>query len=199
VLFYRDKGPNGSSLWIAMPAKMINAASGDYGDVVTEASLAIGPRQHERGRFAYRAIIEPAPLANNSEEAVANCPEGARCIANTGFYVVERPRKLLDVPGGSSRSEHLAFMIEAVACESDETAFCSSIRNFDDALAHLRSRQDPVIRMRLRFYFDGEKEVACRLPSDRARLTAIFDYIQEKGWAGVACEKQARRHSRDEA
>ena len=191
VLFYRDTGPNAASLWIALPAQMINAASADYGDVVTEADLAIGGRRGERGRFGYQALAEPV-MSRDVAKSVADCPEGARCIANTGFYVIERPRTLLDVPGGASRAANLAFMVEAIDC-TGEPAFCNSFRNFEDALAHLRSRTDPVLRMRLKFYFDGDEEVRCRLPADGARRQATFDYLQEKGWAQVPCERTRRR------
>jgi hypothetical protein len=187
VLFYRDPGPNGSSMWVALPAQMINAASADYGDVVTEASLAIGPKRTERGRFGYLALAEPV-MSPNVEKGVADCAQGARCIPATGFFVIERPRTLLDVPGGGSRSANMAFMIEAVNCEG-EPGFCSAMVGFDDALSHLRSRPDPMFRMTLRFHFDGAEEVRCRLTRDPIRRKAIFDYLQEKGWAQAACEK----------
>ena len=185
VLFYRDTGPNGSSLWIAMQARMINAAAADYGDVAVRASVAMAPKRHERGRFRHEALIEPA-LSPNAEEAAKNCPQGARCIWNTGFYVIKRPRKLLDVPGGTSRSEHLAFLIEPMQCEG-EKAFCDAFGGFEEAVSHLRSQQRPVIRMTLTFHFDGEQVVECWLPPDPAQRVAIFDYLVEKGWAEVAC------------
>ena len=51
------------------------------------------------------------------------------------------------------------------------------------------SRPDPMFRMTLRFHFDGAEEVRCRLTRDPIRRKAIFDYLQEKGWAQAACEK----------
>ena len=194
ILFYRDAGPNGATLWIALPAKLINAASADYGDVVTEASVTIGPKRQERGTFRYRAIVEPS-MAHDVSKVVETCPQGARCITNTGFYVIERPRKLLDVPGGSSRSEQLAFQVEDMTCDG-EPAFCGGFTGFDAGVAHLRSRPDPVIRMDLTFYFDGEEAVTCRLPSDPQLRTAIFDYLEDKGWAQVECQRNQKRAAR---
>ena len=187
VVFYRDAGPNGASLWIALQTQMINAAAADYGDVVVKASAAMGPEEGERGRFPYMGLVEPI-MTLNAEKAAADCPQAARCIVNTGFYAIQRPRRLLDVPGGASRSEHLAFMIEDITCEGDP-AFCGAFTGFDAALGHLRSRSDAVIRMNLTFHFDGQLEVACRLPSDPVRRAAIFDYVQAKGWAAVPCER----------
>jgi hypothetical protein len=194
IVFYRDAGPNGASLWFAMQTQMINAAAGDYGDVVVNASAAIGPEKGERGRFPYMGLVEPI-MTLHAEKAAEDCPEAARCIVNTGFYAIQRPRRLLDVPGGSSRSEHLAFMVEEVTCQGDP-AFCASLTGFDAALDHLRSRSDPVIRMNLTFHFDGEQSVVCRLPSDGTRRAAIFDYLQEKGWAAVPCERRKERRRR---
>ena len=193
VLFYRDAGPNASALWIGLQAQMINAASADYGDVVTEAFVAIGPARTERGRFRYRHVIEPV-MSQNVEKALEDCPEGARCIGNTGMYVIERTRALLDVPGGASRAAYLAFWVEEIACDG-EPAFCGSFGGFEDALAHLRSRPDPVIRMKLKFHSDGAEEVTCRLPADPERRKVIFDYLEEKGWAQVPCEKAKRRRA----
>jgi len=185
VTLYRDTGPNGSALWVAMQAQMINAAAADYGDVAVSADVAFGPRRQERGRFAYAALVEPT-MTNDVEKAVENCPQGARCIANTGFNVIERPRKLLDVPGGTSRSEYLAFLIEGHQCKG-EPAYCHAFGGFEDAVEHLRSLQQPVIRLNLEFYFDGKRSVACRLSPDPKVRAAVFDYLVEKGWAAVEC------------
>ena len=187
VLFYRTTGPAGASLKIAVPARMINAAAGDYGDVVVAASLAIGPKQAERGSFRHTELVEAA-MNQHPERMVENCPQAARCIAGTGHYVIERARKLLDVPGGSSRSEYLGFTIERLECVGDP-AFCATFNGFDDAVAHLRAQRQPVvIRLLLKFQFDGRRTVRCTLTQDAAMRTAIFDYLTEKGWASAACE-----------
>ena len=186
VLFYRSTGPAGSSLKIAVPARMINAAAGDYGDVVVDASVAIGPKQGERGRFRHTELVE-ASMSQQPERMVENCPQGARCVANTGHYVIERARKLLDVPGGTSRSEYLGFRIERLECVGDP-AFCRTFNGFDDAVSHLRAQRQPVIRLLLRYQFDGRRTVRCTLTPDAAMRTAIFDYLTEKGWASAVCE-----------
>ena len=185
VLLYRSSGPSGSTLKIAVPARMINAAAGDYGDVVVDASVAIGPRRGERGRFRHTELVEPA-RTEDVEQAVANCPQGARCVPNTGHYVIERQPKLLDVPGGSSRSEYLAFSIEDYNCKGDP-AFCNTFDGFDSAVSHLRAQPHPVIRLRLDFHFDGKRTIRCELPGSLAKRAAILAYLTEKGWATVEC------------
>jgi hypothetical protein len=108
------------------------------------------------------------------------------------MYVIERPAKLLDIPGGQSRSEYLGFWMNQLNCTGDRD-FCASFGGkaggtaYAGAVAALRAQADPVVRIRLRFYFDGAKTVECRLEPDAARRKAIFDYLDKKGWAMSAC------------
>jgi hypothetical protein len=186
VLFYRDAGPNGASLWIAVQASMINAASPDYGDVIERAWISIGP-QVTPARFQYDALIEPVPMTRDVEGAVKNCPNGARCIPATGFYVVSRPDQLLDVPGGASLSPYMSFLVENIECEGPEDV-CARFQNYETVVRLIRSLPDPFVRITIKMHFDGRKTVHCALPKDPAFRKAIFDYLDEKGWAEVQCQ-----------
>lgn len=190
-LLYRDSGPSGSDLYLAIPAQIVNAAGADFGDVVVRAEAQIFSGRKAPGTFPYEALAEPVmtPLV---DAAVAACPQGARCIPATGFYVIERPARLLDVPGGGSRSEFLSFMVGTPNCLGSK-AYCDRFQGFDGALAALRAETAPVIRVVVRFQFDGDHVVECRLPTDKAQRDQIFDYLEAKGWAMPACEMAAVR------
>ena len=190
-LLYRDKGPHGSDLYLAVPTRIVNAAGADFGDVVIRAEAQVFSGRKAPGVFPYEALIEPV-IAPNVDTAVANCPHGARCIPATGFYVIERPARLLDIPGGGSRSEYLSFMISRANC-SGSTVYCSRFGGFDKGLAVLRAESAPVIRVVVRFQFDGDHAMECRLPPEAAQRAAIFDYLAEKGWALPSCETVQKR------
>jgi len=191
-ILYRDTGPYGADLYLAVPVQIVNAAGADFGDVVTRAEVQVSSGRKAPGVFPFSAISEPVPAAQ-VEEAVANCPQGARCIANTGFYVIERPAKLLDVPGGGSRSDYVTFQLSTNNCLGS-TAYCRGFGNFDAAVASLRAEQEPVIRLVVRFQFDGDHSLECRLTPDKKLRSQIFDYLQVKGWARQVCIRpKARR------
>lgn len=185
-LMYRDTGPSGSDLYVGMPVAMINAASADYGDVVTSATITFRSAENLPARFTYDAVVEPV-MSSQLERDLANCALGARCIAETGFFVVERPAKLLDVPGGTSRTEYLSFMVSPASCIGSSTA-CQRFVDFDTAIRTLRGLGPVSIRVDLNFHFDGHKTVECRLPSLAADRAAIFDYAVSRGWAMPGCE-----------
>ena len=188
IWLYREEGPGGATLWVAVPALMINAARADYGDVVVHAHAALGRREQLRqARFAYNALTEPT-LTPQVAKSVENCPQGARCLPATGMYVIERPKRLLDVPGGASRSEQLAFQIEPINCEGDRTE-CARFSGYEASVQYLRAQPRPVISVEFQFHFDGRKRVECELTSDPQALAAIFSYLEEKGWASPACER----------
>lgn len=190
VFLYRDSGPYGSELWMAAPAAIINAARPDYGDVVTQASVAVSSSKAPPGRFRYGAVVEPV-ASTQVDRGVESCALGARCIPATGFYAVERPARLLDVPGGSSRFEYLAFQISDANCDG-APAYCATFNGFDAAVRTLRAQPALVFGVRLRFHFDGNKILECRLPAGAAYVKAVFDYLETKGWASVACAPASR-------
>jgi len=184
-LFYRDQGPHAADLYLAVPIAMINAASSDYGDVVTGAKLSFVSRPELSVTFPNEAYAEGVmtPLV---AQGVAACPSGARCIPETGFYVIERPVKLMDVPGGASRTEYLSFPITLGHCEGHPRA-CAKFRDFQTSLRTLEALGPLSIRVELTFHFDGAKEVECRLPPRPADRRAIFHYLATRGWAQPAC------------
>jgi hypothetical protein len=184
-LLYRDGGPHGADLYLAMPLNVVNAAGADFGDVVVRAEVQIFSGRKAPGVFPYSGLVEPV-LTPQVEAGVANCPQGARCIANTGFYVIERPAKLLDVPGGGSRSEFLTFLLSPNNCLGSEQ-YCASFNQFDNAVAALRREPEPVIRVVVRYQFDGDHTVECRLTKDAQLRGKILDYLQDKGWTMQPC------------
>lgn len=185
-VIYRDAGPNGADMYLAVPVAMINAASADYGDVVESATIRFTSATNIPARFTYEAVIEPVMTAQ-VERGVDACDLGARCIAETGFYVVERPAKLLDVPGGSSRTEFLSFLVGPASCLGSAAA-CARFKNFDTGIRTLRGLGPVSIRVDLKFHFDGRKTIECRLPAAATERAAIFDYAVAKGWAMPGCE-----------
>jgi len=190
-ILYRDSGPYGADMFLALPLQIVNAAGADFGDVVVRAEAQVFSGRRAPGVFPYSALSEPV-LARDVDAAVANCPQGARCIANTGFYVIERTAKLLDVPGGGSRSEYLAFQLNPENCLGSRQ-YCDGFRHFDGALAALRREEAPVIRVVVRFQFDGDHVVECAMTSDEKLRGQIFDYLAEKGWAQQPCIRATMR------
>lgn len=189
IVFYREPDGQGGpgSLWLAVQVQMVNAAR-DHGDVVVRASAQVDGRTRRGGAFAFNAMVEPV-LTSNVNRALQNCPEAARCLPATGFYVIERPKRLLDVPGGSSRTEFMAFQLEAVNCKSEGDGACLQFSDYPTAMAFLRGQQTADFLFDIEFQFDGTKTMQCALPSDPVGRAAIFDYIDRKGWAMPACQE----------
>lgn len=190
-VLYRDAGPFGADLYLSVPVDIVNAAGADYGDVIVRAEAQIFSGRKAPGVFPYTGLSEPV-VTPRVEEGVAACPQGARCIANTGFYVIDRPAKLLDVPGGGSRSEYVTFQLTPENCLGS-TTYCTGFKTFEGALATLRNEPEPVIRLVVRFQFDGDHSVECRLTKDAKLRGQIFDYLQEKGWTMQPCVQNAVR------
>ncbi len=185
-VMYRDAGPSGADLYVAVPVAMINAARSDYGDVVTRATVRFkGPKASDVS-FFYEAVIEPV-MSRDVTRAVENCPDGARCIAETGFYVIERPARLLDVPGGSSRTDYLSFGIYPPGC-AGPPAQCEQFRSFDGAVEAMRRSGPITILVELETFFDGKHSLECRLPAAPEERDAIYDYLRSRGWAMPGCE-----------
>jgi len=184
-VLYRDAGPYGSDLYLSLPVQIVNAAGADFGDVVIRGEVQIFSGRKAPGVFPYTGLVEPVPTPR-VDAGMANCPQGARCIANTGFYVIERPAKLLDVPGGGSRSEYLTFQLSSANCLGSK-GYCEQFQSFDTALAALRQEPKPVIRIVIRFQFDGDHTIECRLSPNARDRGQIFDYLRDKGWAMQPC------------
>lgn len=199
ILLYRDAGPNGAELWLSVPVALINAASTDYGDVVTRATLRLGTDE-AAPQFEYKALAEPvmlpapdaAAMARRVERAVENCPTGARCIPGLGHYVIERPKRLLDVPGGSSRSEHLSFTLAGHECLGAPT-ICRDFDGYRGALAHLRRRGGLTVQIDLNFQFDEDQRLTCTVDTRHASWADVLNYLDRTGWVTPACT-QPRSH-----
>lgn len=197
ILLYRNSGPRDSVLVVAMPVGLINAASSDYGDVASRASLSLPGRSG--ARFPYGALVEPVQVPGRSvetmsrevERAIVNCPTGARCIPATGFYAIERPRQLLDVPGGSSRNSYLGFLISTFECERDAT--CTGFDNYAQALSVLRRPGLLSFRVELDFQFDRRHRLECEIDTRYASAADVLEYLDEKGWAMPACVRNSDR------
>ncbi len=191
LLLYRDAGPDGAELWLAVPIQLINAASTDYGDVVTRATLRLNGGA---GHFDYETLVEPvfvpAPdrnaMARRVERAIDNCPTGARCIAGIGHYVIERPKRLLDIPGGSSRSEYLGFQLSAYSCRPGGSD-CTGFRGFQPTVANLRRQATLTAAVTLQFQFDEPQEVRCTVSTRHATWSSLLAYLERTGWVVAEC------------
>ena len=183
-VMYRDTGPYGSDLYLSVPVQVMNAAGTDYGDVVVRAEAQVFSGRKAPGVFPISGLIEP--VASVDPATAVDCPQGARCIINTGFYVIERPAKLLDVPGGGSRSEYLNFQLSIANCLGSK-AYCDQFQTFETALKALRTEPLPVIRIVVRFQFDGDHTIECRLTPNGRERGQVFDYLHAKGWAMQPC------------
>lgn len=184
VVLYRTTGGSDSNLWLAVQTQMVNTAR-EYGDVVVRASAVVHREDLPEGRFAYSNVVEPI-MSPQVDKALQNCPQGARCLPATGFYVIERPKRLLDIPGGSSRTEYLAFQLESFNCKPTG-AYCSNFANYAGAMKALRRGGSLEVSVDLQLQFDGTKTLRCVLPDDPGRRTVILDYLDEKGWAQPEC------------
>lgn len=194
IYIYRDAGPRSAQAWLAVPISVVNAASPDYGDVVLRVSLGIGPNAQSIVWFQSDAVMSPVPVPDQNPDemrravarGVERCPDGARCLPELGFYVVQRPRQLLDVPGASSKSEHLSFLLSPDNCTGDPRA-CAAFESDSSALEFIARLRQPTITVQLEMNSDGHKHVVCRLElSPRAR-EGLPAYFRRTGWVAPAC------------
>lgn len=195
ILLYRQGTAEEGVLTFAVQAAMVNA-SRDYGDVVVAAQASLLP-QAGSVIFAYQNVIEPV-RSDDVKAAVADCPDGVRCIAETGFYIMERPKTLLDVPGGGSRTTFLAFPLETWNCRGTEEA-CTEFQTYAGAMGALRTAETVTFEVVLRYQFDGEHTLRCTLSETavpgRANRAGILDYLDDKGWTQSACMEAAPERS----
>jgi len=116
----------------------------------------------------------------------------------------QRPaiQHLLEQAGGRVLSEERDCLILEIT--SSEAAISELARNLSGqaelleivrsgALAMLRREPEPVIRLVVRFQFDGDHTVECRITKDAKLRGQIFDYLQAKGWAMQPCVQNAVR------
>lgn len=188
-LLYRDGSADRAQLVLAMEVRMINEANTAYGDVLVQANAGItvaddGPT----AGFETDTLIEDV-FTMTPEKQAENCSFGARCVVATGHLFIERPYKLLDIAGAASRTEQLGFTLGDHRCEAAQPALCGRFDNFNTSVRHLRTSRPLSVELTLRFNGDGQKTVLCTSTSDPAKLAAIFNYLETRGWTTVTCER----------
>lgn len=197
IILYRDAPtPDSDVLVVAVEAALINTAGPAYGDVAVETWLEV--EGQDETRFAYEARVEPV-YTHRGEDRSPQCPIDARCISavgvrqepahpgNTGLLVIERPRDLVSVPGGSARLSWMSFPLSN--CEGDPAA-CARYASFGGAVRALRRAPDIAFQITLDFHSDGAQTMACRLGAGSpAERDAFFDFLEERGWATLRCQR----------
>lgn len=189
VFLYRDAGSQ-SVLTAGVDTALVNAASANFGDVVTSITMEIeGEKRRPPARFRYETLVTPV-FTEQAEERMAACPVTARCVRNGQFISIEEPRRTLDVPGGASRSEYVGFVLNELYC-SGSTA-CADYRTFESALAALDRRAELVIRFKYKLHLDGEKTSTCRVKlwgEDAPWKTPwLASHLMKAGWVVLPCE-----------
>lgn len=189
VFFYRDSG-KGAVLTAGVDTSLVNAASSNYGDVVTRITMEIDTPDPVDPAFDYQVLVTPV-FTEDAERQQTECPVTARCVRNARFLAIEEPRRTLDVPGGGSRSDYVGFTLDRGNCATP--GGCSAFGDFASAAAALDRQETLTIRFRYQLHSDGEKVAICRLnlrshgpgphvPWLAARLTSA-------GYATLPCRR----------
>jgi hypothetical protein len=173
VLLYRDGQGEGSILALSVRVPIINAASGEHGDVMTGASVRF--RHLPRVSFSFQSIADPTFV----EQTTDACPSGSRCIKLPGLLISERQDDLVSSPGGSALVRHLSFPILADTCSGPPDQ-CQRFGNWTKSMP-LVARDQMEVRVILRFYSDGERTLTCRVDRVDAQ------YLNRFGWATLPC------------
>jgi hypothetical protein len=182
VLLYRDgelvDDPNGDEaiLGVAVPLMMINAASAEHGDVMTEATLSIG---QGGGRYPYATLLLPI-FTEDAPAAREKCEVGTRCIAFSDLVMVERTDEIIDIPGGSAKARYLSFHLLPLNCKGAPGP-CARYPNFRKAVAALDGK--PMsLRLEIDFHSDGRRVLTCEV----GKLD--LSYLKDNGWTAMRCE-----------
>lgn len=194
LTLYRDGVGEAAVLGVVADVSMVNAASQDYGDVATDVRLSLQPRGEGGSSLEFRmdTIADAIPLGRG-QEALAqqqgeSCPLGSRCVVNSGLVVIQRPKQLLDVPGGGSRTSSLGFLLVDYLCEG-AVKVCKEFGAFPRSLEALKARPDFNVRIRMDFHGDGVKRVECRLQLTARQMEQVFDRLENRGWASLQCAR----------
>lgn len=190
ILFYRDGAGDAAVLSVAFPARIINVASQDYGDVVRRVSLEISPsRRGTDAAFDYvNTIVEQTTTSPTEAAKQAQvCRLGVNCLAIEHLLVLEHPPDLLSFPGGIGRAENLGFVLAPRYCRGDG---CVRFSSFKQVMASLRSDSALRFVLKLDFHSDGRTTATCSLSNlgSDARREA-FDYLERHGWAELNCDR----------
>jgi hypothetical protein len=194
MTLYREGDGDSASLSLVMDARIINEASGEFGDVMTDAWLSFAPPRTKPARFDFAALVElvhsPAPKPERAEwvaTQVKACAVGVRCVATANALIIERDKRLLDIPGAGSRSERLGFVLQNYQCKGPADR-CAAFSSYRQAVAGLKARGQLRAYVTLRFNRDGEKRIACFGSVDPRKIAETYSYLEDNGWASFACE-----------
>jgi hypothetical protein len=181
VLIFRDaeaedETGDAAVLTVAIPLMMINAASAEHGDVMTEATLRL---TQDGGRYPYYSMVLPI-FTQDAPAAREKCEVGTRCLVFADLVLVERTDEIVDIPGGSAKSRYLSFPLVPFDCRGPRAA-CARYPNFREAVKTLEGR--PVsLNVQLDFHSDGRRVITC----DMAKLD--LSYLKAHGWTAMRCE-----------
>ncbi len=176
VLLYRDGEGVNAVLAIAMQLNMINSASGDYGDVMVDASIqptAGGPE------FRYSSLVRP--IFADTHATSDQCAFGSRCVSLPGLFLIESPDDLVALPGGGAKAVFLSFPAATWNCAGTK-AQCDAFGTFDHALAAM-GKKPLNAKVTVRFHSDGHRDIRC----GGEPLNA--DYLAKAGWLAVPCTR----------
>lgn len=192
VFFYRDAGEGaGAVLTIGVDTSLVNSASSNHGDVATRITMEIDQPGAVNPVFNYAGLVTPVFTENATRQAM-NCPVTARCVVNDGqFLTIEEPRRTLDVPGGSSRSEYIGFWAQSNNCATRGS--CYKFLDFESAARELERTETLSISFHYDMHSDGRKTAVCNLnlnPANEPKYKPwLADHLKDKGWVLILCNR----------
>lgn len=184
IVLYEDNG----SLTLGVDTALVNTAGADFGDVITRITAEIGDGPHPP-TFQHEVMLTPV-FSEQAERQWGECPFDARCVRNGDFLSVETPGRTLDVPGGSSRSEYIGFVLQDVYCS--ESPECSGFGDSASTVDHLISRRIQTFTFHYLMHNDGPKSAVCRVkfwePGAPDRGAWLSRRMKEHGWVALPCQ-----------
>jgi len=171
-------------LTVAVQTVMINAASAEHGDVMTEARIRMAA---DGGRYPYQTVVLPI-FTEDARAAREKCEVGMRCISFDDLVLVERADEIIDVPGGSAKSRYLAFPLMPFLCEG-AAAPCKRYPHFREALQALDGKR-VAVSLEIDFHSDGRRVISCTV--EKANLS----YLRDNGWTVLPCANSQVRDTR---
>lgn len=186
IYLYRDH----AVLTAAVRLTLVNKASANFGDVVTEVRLAIiGTNSPDRPVFVSDLTATPV-YSEDSTRLVRECPPLTRCVRNGRFVVTEEHGRAFDVPGGSSRTQHIGFVLFSTYCAED--ASCQQYTSFDNAISQLQSEDEILFQVSAVLASDGTKIQTCRVRTQgtesQFRATTLARHLATEGWVALGCD-----------
>lgn len=171
ILIYRDGEGDASIAAVSVGLQIINTASSEYGDVLTDAELWL---QNGKVRFPMSGEVKAVFTAEKPD-----CEVGARCLRLPNLFLSEESNNLFDVPGGTARAIDLSFALSPANCRGSE-ADCRRFADFNASVGALEGvKGDSVIE--LKFNGDGSRRLRCRPQQING------DYVRRNGWQSLGC------------